>query len=421
MKNVLVFPCGSEIGLEVFRSLKNSKIFKLFGGSSCEDHGRFVYENYIENIPLVTEENFIDKINDICSKLKIDFIIPAHDSVVLKLSENSDSIMAEIVTSCYETCRISRSKLETYKFFEKIIPIPKVYKRTDSFNFPLFLKPEIGQGSKGTYKVNSLPELDFYLERDKTLLILEYLPGVEYTVDCFSDKNGKLLFAKGRQRVRINNGISFNTIPAEDEIFYQLAKKINDRLSFRGAWFFQLKERSNGEKVLMEISPRIAGTMDLFRTKGVNFVLLSLHDRLNQKVEIIINEFTIELDRALCNKFKSNIFYNYIYIDLDDTILIDGKVNSDVIKFLYQSLNEDKKIILITRHNKSVNKTLEKFYLSKKLFHKIILVGENQKKSDFIKEQDAIFIDDSFSERYDVKNNSNIPVFDLDAIEILIK
>ena len=58
-KNILVFPCGSEIGLEVYRSLKNSTYFNLIGGSSIDDHGRFVFDNYISGIPYVTDACFI--------------------------------------------------------------------------------------------------------------------------------------------------------------------------------------------------------------------------------------------------------------------------------------------------------------------------------------------------------------------------
>jgi hypothetical protein len=421
MKNILVFPCGSEIGLEIYRSLENSKHFKLFGGSSVEDHGKFVYKNYIPNLPSVDEKNFISQVNQICDKFEIDFIIPAHDSVVLKLAENEELLKSKILTSCYETCKICRSKLKTYLFFDKIIPTPIVYNKKENYVFPLFLKPEVGQGSKGTFKVNTKEELNFYLKKDPTLLILEFLPGKEYTVDCFTDKNGKLLFAEGRERVRINNGISFNTIPIQDESFLEMAKKINDNLSFRGAWFFQVKGRENKEKVLMEISPRIAGTMDLFRVKGVNFVLLGLHDMLNQEVKIINNNFGIELDRALSNKFKIDYDYESIYIDLDDTIIVNNQVNINVIKFLYQAKNENKKIILITRHIKNINKTLKKNFLSKKIFNEIISVKNNQNKSNFIKNEMAIFIDDSFKERHDVLKNCKIPVFDLDAVEALIR
>jgi hypothetical protein len=36
-KNVLVFPCGSEIGLEIHKSLSYSTHFTLVGGSSVDD------------------------------------------------------------------------------------------------------------------------------------------------------------------------------------------------------------------------------------------------------------------------------------------------------------------------------------------------------------------------------------------------
>ena len=83
MKKVLVFPCGSEIGLEIERALKFNKDYELIGGSSVNDHGMFAYENYIGNIPSVDDNKFIDKINEIVKKENIEYLYPAHDSVCL--------------------------------------------------------------------------------------------------------------------------------------------------------------------------------------------------------------------------------------------------------------------------------------------------------------------------------------------------
>jgi hypothetical protein len=57
-----------------------------------------------------------------------------------------------------------------------------------------------------------------------------------------------------------------------------LANKINKKLHFRGVWFFQVKENINGDLSLLEIAPRVAGTMALSRLKGVNLPLMSLFD-----------------------------------------------------------------------------------------------------------------------------------------------
>ena len=70
--NVLVFPCGSEVGLELNHALKDSSFITLFGASSVEDHGRCVFENYVGGIPFVTAPDFIEKINEVIAEKQID-------------------------------------------------------------------------------------------------------------------------------------------------------------------------------------------------------------------------------------------------------------------------------------------------------------------------------------------------------------
>lgn len=420
MKNVLVFPCGSEIGLEIHRALTGSTHFTLFGANSVNDHGRFVYKNYIPGLPFVESPNFIAEINKVVEAYNIDFIFPAHDSAVLKMAENLNSINASVVTSCEETCQICRSKKETYALFKKLIPTPYVYNRDDEMEYPIFLKPDIGQGAKGTYKVQTSEEVNFYTKLDPTLLCLEYLPGKEYTVDCFTDRNGELLFAEGRQRARVFGGISVNSKLVVDERFQRFAKIINETLVFRGVWFFQLKERIDGELVLMEISPRIAGTMALFRMLGVNFAQLSLFDRMDINVDVLISNIDIEIDRALIARYSINYNYDWVYVDFDDTIIVNGLVETNVMKFLYQSKNFGKKVTMLTRHKGNINEELRRFAICRTLFDEIIVLENKESKSDYITNLNSVFIDDSFAERKEVFDKLKIPVFALDAIESLL-
>lgn len=418
---ILIFPCGSEISLEVHRALADDIHFELYGASSLPDHGKFIFKNYIEGVPFVDKDNFIDEINKVCEKFNIDFIIPAHDSVVLKLAENRDKLRAKVITSPAETCRIARSKANTYKILDGIIPIPKTYKINDKdIKFPVFIKPDVGQGSKGAKKVNNIEELRAAYDKNNSIIISEYLPGKEYTVDCFTNHKGDLLFAKGRTRSRIMNGISVNSKPIENSKFYELAEKINSHIKFQGVWFFQVKERDNGELVLMEFAPRIAGTMGLYRGLGINFILLSLYDAMGIDVSIINNSFDIEIDRALFARYKTDLNYDYVYVDFDDTILTANKINTEVIKFLYQCQNENKKIILITKHSEDIYETLKVCHICKDLFYKILVLQKEQEKSNFIEYKNSIFIDDSYAEREKISRSLNIPVFSIDAIETLI-
>jgi hypothetical protein len=425
-KNVLVFPCGSEIGLEIHRSLNFSTHFDLFGGSSVDDHGKFVYKNYIGNIPKVDAGDFVEKLNTVIDMYQIDMIIPAHDSVVLKLAQEKEknNLRCEVITSPLSTCEVARSKLRTYNLFKNIIPTPKIYESPNALHlkdFPVFLKPDVGQGSKGTFVAKSVEEVKFFLNQDPSLIIQEYLPGKEYTIDCFTDRNGNLLFSRGRERRRTLNGISVNTFYVDDSRFVEIAERINQKLIFRGAWFFQLKENNNGELVLMEVAPRIAGTMALARCKGVNLVLLSLFDALGIKVDILENKYNLVLDRALGSiYYRHNIKYNHVYLDLDDLIVFKDKINPKIMEFIFQCVNKKIEIHLITKHTKNLENSLKKYKLSG-LFDELIWLDEGEEKYNYIREKEAIFIDDSFSERKKVYKACGIPVFDAHMIEALME
>ena len=88
MKRILVFPCGSEIALEIHRSLKYSTHFELIGASSIDDHGKFVFEEYIGDLPFVTSPSFILSITKIVKEKNIDAIFPAMDLVLDVLKKN---------------------------------------------------------------------------------------------------------------------------------------------------------------------------------------------------------------------------------------------------------------------------------------------------------------------------------------------
>lgn len=424
-KNILVFPCGSEIGLEIHNSLKFVKNIQLYGASSVSDHGKFVYKNYIENVPNVTNEEFIKELNKIIESYKIDFIFPAHDSVVLKLAECQKQLAAEVITSPAKTCQICRSKQKTYDYFHGEDFIPKTYEKAEDVqNFPVFLKPDVGQGSKGIAIAYNMHELKEQLKREEKLVISELMPGKEYTIDCFTDFSGRLRFSGMRERLRVKSGISVHsqTQTINDSI-QMIAEKINQKLELRGVWFFQVKEDSNGEFKLLEIAPRIAGTMSVHRNKGINFALLSILDRMNMEIDVLENEFTVEVDRALINRFNLGIEYKKVYLDFDDTVTKDEQVNPYVMMFVYQCINKGIDVILVTKHIKDIKETLEELRIDQNLFTEVIHLKKEDEKYKFfsdVNENAAIFIDDAFSERKVIHDKLGVPVFDTDSIESLI-
>ncbi len=426
-RRVLVFPCGSEIGLEIYRSVRYSTHFELVGGSSVSDHGRFVYESYVGDIPYHQSPEFESRIIEIIKSHHIDVIYPAMDAVAETLKRIEPELGIPVVGSCLRTTEICASKAEMFTALHDIVDFPKFHEDFSGVcqeEFPVFIKPDRGYGGRNTFKANNaIAGQAFLKNREETMLIFEYLPGDEWTVDCFTDRHGELRFHATRRRNRISNGISVNTSPTEEnaELFYKWAAAINSRLNLRGAWFFQAKASSTGNPKFLEIAARLGGSSSLFRARGINFSLLSLFDLFENDVVLTENSYSIEMDRALGNTYKTSIQYDEVFVDLDDCLVINDRLNLVLLAFLYQAIGEKKKISLITRHHKNVEETLS-YYRLQCLFDRVIHIkDEKRAKSSYIDCEASIFIDDSHREREDVKNMLGIPVFSPDMIEILLK
>ena len=217
MINVLVFPCGSEIGLEVHNALKYDKHINLVGLSSVSSHGRVVYKNYIEGISFITSDTFMEELNKIIEDNNIDVLIPAYDDVILYLSERRDELKCKLATSNKTTCDIARSKRKTYEVLQGEWYIPETFKvsQITEKDLPLFAKPDIGQGSQGIMRIEKMEDLNLLKGKDDEYIISELLPGQEYTVDCFTNRKGELVVASMRMRKRIKTGISVNSVIVE--------------------------------------------------------------------------------------------------------------------------------------------------------------------------------------------------------------
>ena len=421
-KKVLIFPAGTEIAFEIVNALKYSKFVELIGGTSVDDHSEFVYKKLIKDFPYITEEGFLEYLNNVIEYYEIDCVYPAHDSASIYFSNHVDKIKAQVIITDKLTTEICRSKRDTYDFFRGETFIPRVFTSTGEVDsYPVFVKPTVGQGSVGAKIINNKKELDAAIASDPSLVICEYLPGMEYTIDCFTDKNGCLVVAKMRDRQRVKAGVSVRSREYEpDQEILKIANVINNKLTFKGAWFFQVKKNVEGQYRLMEISPRIPGTMGLSRNLGINFPMLTLFAFWDYDVSIIDNGYDILLDRAFYSAYKIDCNYEHVYMDFDDTITIGGVPNPDVIKFLYQAKNNAKKIHIISKHVGNIYDDLRDCFISEDLFDEILVISTEDEKYKYIKYKNAIFIDDSFSERKKIKDKLSIPVFDIDMIESLI-
>lgn len=415
--NVLIFPAGEINSIELHDALSTCVNIELYGASSIDRHGEYVFKNYISNVPLINSPDFFEKFNALLREKKIDVIFPTHDTVAEFFAENADKINAKIICADKETAEICRDKGKTFDLFKGYDFCPEMY--DDLNKLPVFIKPKKGQGAVGAKLIKDETDIPNNIDL-KDFVICEYLSGEEYTVDCLTDKNGKLQAVMPRSRKRLMAGVCVAGQNEEltDEI-KNIAETINQKLKFTGLWYFQIKKDVNGKFKLLEISTRCAGTMCLTRAQGVNLPLLSVYTAMGKDICVFKNPYNVIMDRTLISRYKIDYDYDTVYFDFDDTLIINEKVHLPSIRFLYQCRNLNKKIILITRHEKDLYETFKTFAISKDLFDEIVHIGLNDKKTDYINPDKAIFVDNAYQERKLVYDKFNIPVFDVEGIEVI--
>lgn len=424
-KRVLIYPGNSYSAEAVFKCLQESLRYEPIMANHGSAHAQFITESFYDDFPLIFEDRFICYLNNFIDLNSVKFIIPTHDTVADYLAKEADRINCTVICSDKKTADICRHKRKTYHLLKAYDFIPHVYEMGEDIQYPVFIKDDIGQGGKNAYVVYDNQDLLNKLnDSNVDYVITEYLPGEEITIDCFTNRHGQMLYCQSRMRETILTGMSGRAkiIECTGEI-QRIAGIINKEMKFRGYWYFQCKQDSDGKYKLMEISTRYAGTFPLTKNLDVNFPLLSLTDFDDIDVKIVPNHYEIRSDRGYQILYKVNIVYERVYFDFDDTLVRNRKTFIiQAIAFLFQCVNEGKEIILLTRHIYDIYDTLDKLHFDKRVFNQIIEVPEEEMKSDYIKmDKTCIFIDNSFAERLDVKEKLGIPTFDVCNLECLLR
>ena len=201
-KNVLVFSGATYPAMQIIDCLKNSPRFHVIAAASYSNHSEFVCDDVITDIPFVYEEGFIGKFNELLVNRQIDYVIPTDETIAVTLKKYEDKLSALIVCSPYETALLCRHKSRMYEALSDKEYVPQIYQKSEIDNivdYPVFIKPDEGQGSKGSRIITCRKDFDT-VEDLEDMVICEYLPGEEYTVDCFTTKDRELIFCNPKIR-----------------------------------------------------------------------------------------------------------------------------------------------------------------------------------------------------------------------------
>lgn len=291
----------------------------------CADANEGAYGQYLSadfiRIPAGEDPSFADVLLKIAREKKVKLILPLVTRELLPLALTRAQFEKEgirVMVSPAASLEIANNKSRLYEFLEWrgiAVPAYRVVETVEQFRQavqdlgfperPVCFKPSIANGSRGFRIISdSMDELDL-LFREKPgnpfisldhatrilsggtfpeMLVSEYLPGEEYSVDCLSD-HGEPVLIVPRLRKKMINGISVEGEFVEQmEIIGYCTRIIRD-LKLHGNTGIQVRADQHGAFRILEINPRVQGTISAGLGAGINLPLLAIRQELDWPLE----------------------------------------------------------------------------------------------------------------------------------------
>lgn len=281
VQNVLIPGGGGAAGIGAIKSLKMCKHQgKIVASDSNLLSAGFYLADKGYVVPPANSPSFFREAMKLLEKEEIEVILPTSGYDILPYSKNKKILEKKNiipVVSDYAILEHCLNKMKFYEVLQKRFDLPYTTTNPAEINaYPCVVKPIFGKGSKNISICKNEADVHKALALKEPMLLQEYLPGIEYTIDVLSDLEGNPLLAVPRERVEIKAGISskgrivFNT-EIQNECL-RLAKY----LGIQGPSCMQMKCDSEGRPKIMEVNPRLGGATIMATYAGVNFPELIL-------------------------------------------------------------------------------------------------------------------------------------------------
>ncbi len=270
--------------------------------------GKYLSDGFFQ-LPPPENERYVDVLLKNLLGEEIEVILPQTTREIEVLSRHKRDFEEKgirVVVSDHDSIQIANNKYRLMLVAKEVgIPVPefRLVSNVDELeeavrefgypSVPVVVKLPFSNGMRGLRILREKPlTLDSFLNekprgeflnledflrifKEDTfpeMLVMEYLPGDEYTVDVFSFPGARILEAIPRRRDQIRSGITFagTVVRREDMIEYSKALALKLNLEF--AFGFQFKEDEKGVPRLLECNPRVQGTMVMSTFAGRNFI-----------------------------------------------------------------------------------------------------------------------------------------------------
>jgi carbamoyl-phosphate synthase large subunit len=282
---ILMTGAGGPSAISVWKSLSAQHEIHMADMDPCAAGLYLVAEDRRLLVPRGDAPELVPALLAACRARKIDLLLPTVDTEFVPLAlarADFEALGVALPISSLDCLRVCRDKHALLARVKGIVPVPEYEPLTPDAaarvtSFPRFVKPRLGAGSRGAEKITRREDLDA-LPQDGSILVQEYLPGEEYSVDVYVRGDGRVIAAVPRERMKTDSGIAVTARTVDVPEVIESARRVAQEIGVRYVANVQFKRAADGIFKLLEVNPRFPGTLPLTTAAGVDMPKLLVDD-----------------------------------------------------------------------------------------------------------------------------------------------
>lgn len=284
--NILLGDISSYKAIAVAKFIRknysNVKIYSFDTRSFTDKiHTKYIDKNF------VIEGDGFEPFIEIIENNKIDFFIPVINDSLSKFWKNKDKFKNTLnYLGDFSSYQILNDKFQLHDLAVKLnILVPEKYEDLNSAKIPFVIKPNNLSSAKGVVYIKKESDIPDSINIESTV-IQQYVngKGMGYSFYC---RNGLITDGYGHKRLAeypVSGGSSTYRTGYQDARMVEVSSRIVKHLNYTGFAMFEFLLTDNNDLYLLEVNPRIWGSINQGLVNGTNY-FKEIFGAQNQKLK----------------------------------------------------------------------------------------------------------------------------------------
>ena len=335
--------CGAPGAPGIIRCLRKNgeRDIRIVSVDRNEKAGSRDLVDAFYTVPTAEKENFIPAVLDICRREGVQVVIPIVTRELMKFARartefetigTKVSVMEpdklEIVNNKAHLLDAMRAHGLRTPEYRRVHTVEELKAAVEEMGYPekaLCVKAAVGNGSRGIRMLNaSISRFDLFFEQKPNsmfisydelirtlseretmpeMLVMEYLPGTEYSVDFLAD-HGTPVYTVSRRGLSVVTSNMMSLIVDDNSAVQELCTQVVCSLELDGNFGFDLLyNEGDREPYVIEINPRLTAGVVSCAAAGINLPYLGIKRLLGESLPELVPHFGTRMFRRYQEAF----------------------------------------------------------------------------------------------------------------------